>query len=875
MSGAYPILTCYPPLEQLSVIPSTQNEIPFAVNIKWSVSRTQKYLFQVHLCMSGFGTRQHPSLWQSFPLFKSSQPTITFQDNEEWYSENFETTLSRQTLAKAESETSHQVFTIKYRIWEEAAWQWITCSTGFLNGEIILQQPLPVQPELGSLIELSPGWRVASVKTTNAAVSLFSIESEPIIGTEEKVLGLAPNQARYFAVSRIEPPWIAPRHGDGFLYLAERSILCSILRKDGNVVTVAAPSMDDVYTSLLSNEEGKFVVHARDDTGRGRPCRVMISVAHDIETSIATIMHNLQAGANQSRLVREMIDDEFKTDSTDSSHLSPLLDYLGFCTWNALGFDLTQDKILEALRVLKQHKIHISTLLVDDNWQTLQSTALGFDHHDYRGLADFKASDGFPQGLKGLTSRVKDENPLINEIGVWHALMGYWGGISSEGWIVDNYETVDIDGKVYYAVPTKLKTVSSANLNRFYDDFYAYLAASGISFVKTDVQCLLSEIQNSPDRVALIPAYQTAWTMAYLRRLGGKAISCMSHIPELLWQSLLQTKTAPVIFRNSDDFFPEIPSSHAWHIWTNAHNTLFTQHLNAVLDWDMFQSCQEYGPAHAASRCLSGGPIFFTDVPGEHDLELLAQVSAPSPDGGRSVILRPHMFARTSRAFDRYQESGVLKIITESVTGAKFMGLFNTRNTSVATLVATSEFLAIGESHEKTSTEVVFLSHQTQAVRGPVRLQDASTPLSGGNALIEVGLAVAGYEILSSHQVHRLSSSVGEHAVAVLGLLGKMTGAAAICSMDISPREGEISIEMSLKALGRLGIWVSDMGAGNLNIRGKLEGIDVGQDSIVVSDGSHAGVKANILSVDLLREWAPRQSDSSLQQVSVEIIITV
>ncbi|KAM5355010.1 hypothetical protein ACJ41O_001656 [Fusarium nematophilum] len=873
MAGAYPILTCYPPLEQLSVVPSSQDDIPFAVNIKWSVSRTQKYLFQVHLCTAEFGTQQHPSLWPSFPLSKSSQPTITFQDNHEWHSENFETTLSRQALAKDKSEILHRIFTIKYRISEETAWQWTTCPTGFLKGEILLQEPLPAQPDVDLLIELSPGWHSVRVETTDTAASLFSLESDLIQGAQEKVLGLAYNQARYFAISCIEPPWIAPRHGDDFLYLSERSILCSILRRDGNVVTVAAPSMDHVYTYLMSNDQGKFVVHVRNDTQSGQTCRIMVSVAPDIEASIRAIMKELQAGANDTPLVQEMIDEEFKTVPADSSHLSPLLDYLGFCTWNALGVDLTQDKILEALGVLREYKIRISTLLVDDNWQTLQSTALGFDHHDHRGLADFKANDGFPQGLRGLTTRVREENPFIAEIGVWHALMGYWGGLSTQGFIVDNYETVDIDGKVYYAVPTKLKTVSSSDLNRFYDDFYAYLASSGISFVKTDVQCLLSEIENSPDRVALIPAYQAAWTMAHLRRLGGKAISCMSQVPELLWQSLLQTKTAPIIFRNSDDFFPEIPSSHAWHIWTNAHNTLFTQHLNAVLDWDMFQSRQEYGPAHAASRCLSGGPIFFTDVPGDHDLELLDQMVAPSPDGERSMNLRPCMSARTPRAFDRYQESGVLKIVTEAATGAKFIGLFNTRTTSVATLVSPSEFLPIGGAPCKTGDEVVFLSHQTQAVRGPVRLQNASRPFSGDNPLIEVDLAVAGYEILSAHEVHRYSLGAGDRAVSVLGLLGKMTGAAAICSMEVSSRGGEILVKVSLKALGRLGIWVSDQGIGTSNIEAKLDGEDMDQESITVSGSSHAGATSSILSIDLLREWALKKPDG-VQQVSVEVVIT-
>ncbi|KAH7126531.1 hypothetical protein B0J13DRAFT_531067 [Dactylonectria estremocensis] len=182
-----------------------------------------------------------------------------------------------------------------------------------------------------------------------------------------------------------------------------------------------------------------------------------------------------------------MINQGFKSDFTNTSHLAPLVDYLGFCTWNALEPELTSENVLEAVQILRKYGVKISTLLIDDNWQTLGGTAMGDGHHDYRGFADFKANEGFPSGFKGLTSSVKADNPFTTDMGVWHGLMGYWGTLEKEGWVVDNYETVDVDGKMYYAVPAKLKSISASDLNRFCDEFYAYLSFCGISFVKTDV----------------------------------------------------------------------------------------------------------------------------------------------------------------------------------------------------------------------------------------------------------------------------------------------------------------------------------------------------------------------------------------------------
>jgi raffinose synthase len=43
-------------------------------------------------------------------------------------------------------------------------------------------------------------------------------------------------------------------------------------------------------------------------------------------------------------------------------------------------------------------------------------------------------------------------------------------------------------------------------------------------------------------------------------------------------------------------------------------------------DWDMFQSAHAWGAFHAAARALSGGPVYVSDKPGEHDFALLRKL---------------------------------------------------------------------------------------------------------------------------------------------------------------------------------------------------------------------------------------------------------
>jgi hypothetical protein len=91
---------------------------------------------------------------------------------------------------------------------------------------------------------------------------------------------------------------------------------------------------------------------------------------------------------------------------------------------------------------------------------------------------------------------------------------------------------------------------------------------------------MLDQLQSARDRRRMIRSYQDAWSIANLRYLGARAISCMSQAPQILFHSQLPSNKPRLCVRNSDDFFPEIDSSHPWHIFCNAYNSLYTQHLN-------------------------------------------------------------------------------------------------------------------------------------------------------------------------------------------------------------------------------------------------------------------------------------------------------
>ena len=136
----------------------------------------------------------------------------------------------------------------------------------------------------------------------------------------------------------------------------------------------------------------------------------------------------------------------------------------------------------------------------------------------------------------------------------------------------------------------------------------------------------------------------------------------MSQIPQILFHSQLPQNRFAILVRNSDDFFPEVEASHAWHVFTNAHNSLFTQHLNILPDWDMFQTVHDYSGFHAAARCVSGGPIYITDVPGKHNVGLINQMTGQTTRG-KTVIFRPNV-GKSLDAYVGYEDEVLLKVGT-------------------------------------------------------------------------------------------------------------------------------------------------------------------------------------------------------------------
>ena len=364
--------------------------------------------------------------------------------------------------------------------------------------------------------------------------------------------------------------------------------------------------------------------------------------------------------------------------------------------------------------------------------------------------------------------------------------------------------------------------------------------------VKTDAQYFLDVMHAAPDRRRFMNKVQDVWHIAILRHFGIKAISCMSLFPQNIFHSMLPTNMPRMMIRNSDDFFPNIDSSHPWHIFVNAHNALLTCHLNILPDWDMFQTQHEHGRLHAVGRCISGGPIYITDTPGKHDFDLINEMTAPTTRG-QTIILRPSVMGKTVTVFTSFHEEKLLKVAAfhGGTGGTSLLGVFNVSQRTLSELVNIKDFSGV-QSEE----EYIVRAHSTGNISNPLAF-DSQSPV------VSLELPVRSAELLSAYPVHAftLGDSTGLRSsatkVAVLGLLGKITGAAAVTSSDLRMQGGRLRIQVGIKALGTLGIYVSTAKA--LSIADDV--IIMIQGKVIPVETVHVSKHEPVVEIDVPSAW--------------------
>ncbi len=311
--------------------------------------------------------------------------------------------------------------------------------------------------------------------------------------------------------------------------------------------------------------------------------------------------------------------------------------YLGWCSWDAFNTDVTEDKIRQKADEFIEKRVPVKWMLIDDGWFCAQD----------KRLYDFVPDKvKFPHGFKNMIEDIREKSG-IQWFGIWHALGGYWGGISPESPLISQespylYQTVG--GSI---VP------SPKTGNGFYDDWYKTLKREEIEFVKVDGQSAVPfYFENClPVSEAARGMNQALESGAY--RMDGAIINCMG----MAMENIL-ARPVSAISRNSDDFVPEKEGSFAEHLLQNAYNSIYHNELYCC-DWDMFWTKHEDSIKHSLLRAISGGPIYFSDRIGNTDPEVLKPLMY---EDGRLLMMDRSAKPTEDCIFTDPMENGVLKL---------------------------------------------------------------------------------------------------------------------------------------------------------------------------------------------------------------------
>ncbi|KAL3648123.1 Tethering factor for nuclear proteasome sts1 [Castilleja foliolosa] len=247
-------------------------------------------------------------------------------------------------------------------------------------------------------------------------------------------------------------------------------------------------------------------------------------------------------------------------------------------------------------------------------------------------------------GMKAFTKDLRTNFKGLDDIYVWHALAGAWGGVRPgathlKSRIVPTNLSPGLDGTmtdlaVVKIIEGSIGLVDPDQAEDFYDSMHSYLSKVGITGVKVDVIHTLEYVsEDYGGRVELAKAYYKGLSKSLAKNFNGTGlISSMQQCNDFFFLGTEQISMGRV----GDDFWFQDPNGDPmgvyWlqgvHMIHCAYNSMWMGQFIQP-DWDMFQSDHCCAKFHAGSRAICGGPVYVSDSLTGHDFDLLKKLVYP------------------------------------------------------------------------------------------------------------------------------------------------------------------------------------------------------------------------------------------------------
>lgn len=339
-----------------------------------------------------------------------------------------------------------------------------------------------------------------------------------------------------------------------------------------------------------------------------------------------------------------------------------VLEYLGWCSWDAFHMDVSHDNLMSKLQEFKDKDIPVSWVMIDDMWAYCPNNSLKSMHS--RELYSFEADPvRFRKGLKYTVSEIKEKYGV--KVGMWHPTTGYWHGIDPQGSIAaklsDSLVTAN-DGRL---VPS----YRMYDMFRFFYEFHSFLALCGTDFVKVDNQSSISWTYRGMAPIGVVAKnLHNAIEASVGVCFDGDIINCMGMGNEAFWN-----RPNSAVNRISNDFLPENRKWFIQHLLQCSFNSYF-QGCVYTGDWDMWWSDDEQAVKNSVLRAMSGGPVYVSDTLNRSKKEIIMPIVYSD---GKIIRLKDPARPTKDCLSDNFENNGKVFKIFNKIDDVGILAAFN------------------------------------------------------------------------------------------------------------------------------------------------------------------------------------------------------
>ncbi|KAH9309412.1 hypothetical protein KI387_037323 [Taxus chinensis] len=561
-----------------------------------------------------------------------------------------------------------------------------------LNGKLFVHE-LPFLHDVPANVTLSPFSALCNSKVADRTGCFLGFDAETSRSRHVTSLGKL-KDIRFCSIFRFKVWWTTHWVGDKG---SDMETETQFLLLDTPSKAASESLAPHPYVLLLPIIEGKFRASLQPGEDDGVDVCVE-SCDNGVEGSSFRSVVYVHAGSDPYDLMKDAMKalrvylGTFRL--LEEKTVPGVVDKFGWCTWDAFYLTVAPAGVWDGVKRLTDGGCPPGLVLIDDGWQSISNdddpskeamklTVAGsqmpcrlsrfqenYKFGSYVGgtlrteICSDEDEEEKDTGMAAFVKDLKTEFHNLDFVYVWHAFCGYWGGVRPGATklpsriltprLSPGLQTTMEDLAVDKIVNNGVGLVPPERAAELFDSLHSYLSRVGIDGVKIDVIHVLEMLSEGfGGRVELEKAYFNGLSESMRKYFKGNGvIASMEHCNDFVYLGTEQI----TLGRVGDDFWPCSDANDPngldkndtyWlqgcHMVHCAYNSLWMGQVMQP-DWDMFQTTHPCAAFHAASRAISGGPIYVSDKVGDHDFSLLKKLVVP--DGS---ILRCRHYALPTR----------------------------------------------------------------------------------------------------------------------------------------------------------------------------------------------------------------------------------